>query len=106
MLTENIDEFQIAASFIVLRVEHTHCREERQTRTTVAIKAPQQEYGLVGDGFNPPRGNGDARVLGERQCHGLPEDGIHFIALVRKLGNREMAIAVPNRGLGTGAAEG
>ena len=47
----------------------------------------------------------DTRISCECKGHGLPYNRIHFIALVRKLGDREMAVAVAYRSFRTRTAK-
>jgi hypothetical protein len=49
MLLKDIDEFQVAASPVVFRVQHAHRRSKRQACPLLSIKTAQQENGLVGD---------------------------------------------------------
>ena len=105
VLAEDINEFQVAASLVVFRAQHAHCRQEREAHPLLPIKTAQQKNGPVGDGLKSPCRNRDTCLRRERQGDGLPQDSVDLISLVRKLGNREMPVAVPDRSFRTGTAE-
>jgi len=105
MLAEDIDEFEIAAGLVIPRAEHAQGRDEGNTRPLLPVKTAQWKNGLVGNGLKPPCGNRNAGFLRKRQGDDLPYDRVPFVSVVRKLCDCEMAVAVPDRSLGTGTAE-
>ena len=91
---------------MVAGAEHAQGREERNAGRCRAVEASQDEHGPAGDDLQAPRRNTEAGPSCEREGGGLPADDVGLVVPVGKLGQREVAVAVPDRGLGPGSTEG
>ncbi len=79
----------VAAGFVVPRVSML-IAERNGIRVPLSRSNRRSKSTGLSATVQSPRGNRNAGLLRQRQGHGFPDDRIHLVPLVRKLGNREM----------------
>ena len=103
LLAQRVHDFEIAPRPAIARIDHAESGKEWNPNRSCPLKAAQQQDWLFSRDLQPPFGNGDACLRGERDR--FPQHGVGLIVLVEKLDKCEVAVAVGYGSLGSRAAE-
>ena len=85
---------------VVFRPEHAHRREARNPTSAITVESAHEKYRSAHHVLNPSNSNINPCDPRQRECDGLPEDGIELIISTRALRSREVANAVRTDALG------
>ena len=103
MAAQRVGQLEIRPPLVVAGIQHAHRREKRHPMASLSVEPPENQDSPSGNVFQTPCGDLNPRAPGERKRDSLPEHDVPVVLRARKLGQRQLAVVVPDRSLGPGA---